>query len=180
VELRLLVLSGQATDGAAVGTAELAGEMLKAGGAGKWDSRALLERAESMGSTLDVTTGLDSTEIALSVLKPDLEPALEVLAAVAFKPRFLPAEFTKLRQREIERVSSLARTSGRWAASMVLYSELYDLPTSVHAYAHYDATPKQLAKLSLEDCRRWHAKHVVPKNAWLVAAGDVDPEVFEK
>jgi predicted Zn-dependent peptidase len=180
VELRLLVLSGKATDGAGVGTAALAAQMLKAGGAGKWDSRQLLERAESMGSSLQIDTDMDSTEISLSVLKTDLEPALEVLAAVAMKPRFSVVEFSKLRQREIERASSLARTSGRWTATMVLYGELYELPMSVHGYAHYDVTPKQLSKLTLADCRRWHAKQMVPQNAVLVAAGDVDPALVER
>jgi predicted Zn-dependent peptidase len=85
-------------------------------------------------------------------------------------------EFTKLRGREIERVKSSARGSAAWAASMLLYRELYDLPTTVHPYSRYDAMPDDLAKLGLEACKGWHRAHFVPSNAALVVAGDVTPE----
>jgi predicted Zn-dependent peptidase len=176
VELRLVVLSGLATDGEKNGLALLAGEMLKAGGAGKWDSRQLLERAESLGSTLEILTTRDATQVSLGVTKHNLDAALEIIAAVAQSPKFVPVEFTKLQQREIERVSSLARTSGRWAANMVLYQQLFELPTGVHAYSHYDATPEDLKKITLADCRRWHAQHVTPQNSFLVLAGDLDAD----
>jgi predicted Zn-dependent peptidase len=58
---------------------------------------------------------------------------------------------------------------------MVLYRELYELPTSVHPYARYDALPDEIEKIRLEDCRRWAKTHVVPENSTLVVTGDVEP-----
>jgi predicted Zn-dependent peptidase len=174
VQLELVVQSGSASDGDKTGLAVVAGELLKAGGAGKWTSRALLDAAESLGSSLDVMTDRDSTRITMAVTKDHFGEALDVLAAVAVKPRFDAAEFQKLKRREIDRVSSLTRTNAGWVASMVLYRELFQLPAGVHPYSHYDATPKQLETIRLQDCVAWHKREVTPKNTFLVVAGDVD------
>lgn len=179
IELRLVVRSGSAADGEKPGLALVAGELLKAGGAGGMSPQKLVERAEALGASLDVTTDRDSTRISLSVTTGDLDPAIEILSALALRPAFAPVEFTKLRTREVERVKSSARGSAAWSASMILYRELYEIPTGVHPYARYDAMPGELAKLTLQDCRAWHKAHFVPANATLVVAGDVSPEAVE-
>src|SRR4051794_21897123 len=61
IELRLVVFSGVASDGAEPGVAAIAGELLKAGGAGPWTTAELAERAESLGASVEVSTGRDST-----------------------------------------------------------------------------------------------------------------------
>jgi zinc protease len=175
VELRLVFRSGSASDGTKPGLAVVAGELTKAGGAGAWNAQALLQRAESLGADLNVLTDRDSTRISLGVTTPDLAPALEILAAVAMKPRFEAAEFAKLRTREIERANSSAKSSAGYAAMMIMYRELFEVPTAIHPYSRYDALPSDLQKLTLGDCKAWHKQHMTPKNAVLVAAGDVDP-----
>jgi len=179
IELRLVLFSGVASDGAEPGVAAVAGELLKAGGAGKWNSAELAERAESLGASLDVVTDRDSTRITMAVTTADLDAALDLIGAVAQQPRFAPVEFDKLKQRELERVRNAAKASAGWAASMVLYRELFDLPTAVHPYAHYDAKPSELTKLTLANCRRWYQTNVTPGNASLIIAGDVDPETAQ-
>jgi zinc protease len=179
VELRLVIFSGQASDGEKPGLAALAGELLKAGGAGKWSSRALVEQAESLGASLTVSTDRDATRIGLGVTSADVEPALEIMAALVQAPRFAADEFKKLKTQEIDRVKSSARGSASWAASMLLYRELYELPTGVHPYARYDSLPAEVEKLSLADCKDWHRRHVTPENAVLVVSGDVVPAAVE-
>jgi predicted Zn-dependent peptidase len=180
VELRLLFRSGTASDGAKPGVAAVAGELTKAGGAGPWNSEALLERAESLGADLSVLTDRDATRVSIGVTTGDLEPALEILSAVAMKPRFDPREFGKLRTRELERAQAAAKSSAGYAAAMILYRELFEVPTSIHPYSRYDALPSELQKLTLADCRAWHKEHMTPRNAVLIAAGDVDPDAFAK
>ena len=180
VELRLLLRSGTASDGPKPGVAAVAGELTKAGGAGPWNAEALLERAESLGADLSVITDRDATRIALGVTTGDLEPALEILSAVASKPRFDAKEFGKLRTREIERAQASAKSSAGYAAAMILYRELFDVPTAIHPYSRYDALPSELSKLTLADCKAWHKQHMTPRNAVLIAAGDVDPDAFAK
>jgi predicted Zn-dependent peptidase len=179
VELRLVVRTGSAGDGEKPGLANVAGELLKVGGAGGLSPQKLVERAESLGTSLEVSTDRDSTRISLSVTNGDVDRALEILAAVALRPAFAPAEFTKLRTREVERVKSSARGGASWAAAMVLYREIFDIPTGVHPYSRYDAMPEELAKLNLADCRAWHKAAFVPANANLVIAGDITPDGAE-
>jgi predicted Zn-dependent peptidase len=112
----------------------------------------------------------------MSVTRDHLAEALDIVGAVAQKPRFDATEFNKLKQRESDRVKSLARTSAGWAASMVLWSKLYELPSAVHPYSRYDALPRDIDAIRLEDCRAWHKREFSPKNALLVLSGDVDPE----
>jgi predicted Zn-dependent peptidase len=174
IDVRLVVRSGQASDGERSGVAALTGDLLKDGGAGRFSSRELVERAETLGGSLTIATDRDATRIGIGVTTGDLEPALELVAAVAMKPRFSPDEFAKLKAREIDRVKGRSRTSPGWLASMLLYRELYELPTSVHPYARYDALPADLEAIKLDDCKRWAKAHVVPDNATLVVTGDVD------
>ncbi|HEY2404504.1 MAG TPA: pitrilysin family protein, partial [Polyangiaceae bacterium] len=179
IELRLVLLSGSSSDGAETGVASVAGELLKAGGAGKWNAAALAERAESLGADLEVLTDRDATRITIGVTTGDFDAALDLLGAVAQAPRLAPNEFDKLKQRELERVKSAAKASAGYAASMVLYRELFDLPTAVHPYSHYDAKPSELEKLKLSDCKSWVKANVTPQNAVLVVAGDVDDATAE-
>ncbi len=176
VELKLIVRSGQATDGGKPGLAVLAGEMLKVGGTAQWTSQQLLDKVESLGSSLHVLTSRDATSLSMAVTSDRFEEALDLLALVAQKPRFSDTEFRKLKRREMDRVSSAARTSASWAANMVLYRELFRLPSGEHPYAAYDATEKQVERLGLWEVKRWHQSHFTPKNSTLVISGDVPAE----
>ena len=180
VELRLLFHSGMASDGTKPGVAAVAGELTKVGGAGPWNTEALLEHAESLGADLSVLTDRDSTRVSLAVTTGDLDPALDILAAVAMKPRFDAKEFGKLRTREVEDARAAAKSSAAYAASMVLYRELFEVPTAIHPYSRYRALPDELSKLTLADCKAWHKQHMTPKNALLIATGDVDVDSFAK
>lgn len=173
IEIRLVVRSGAATTAQKPGLAVIAGELLKAGGAGGMSPLGLMKTVESLGTDLTVLTDRDSTRISLNVTSGQLDSALAILSAVALRPSFLPVEFQKLRDREIERVKSSARGSAGWVAAMVLYRELYSLPTRVHPYAIYDALPSDLGEITLTDCKNWHKAHFVPSNATLVVVGDV-------
>lgn len=173
VELELVIRTGSAADRDKPGLGAIAGELLKAGGAGTWTSRSLLDHAETLGSSIEIVTDRDSTRISMAVTRDHFQGALDVIGTIATKPRLDAVEFTKLKRREMDRVTSLGHTSAGWAASMVLYRELYELPTAVHPYSRYDSTSSQIDKIILEDCRRWHHANVTPKNAFLVVAGDV-------
>jgi zinc protease len=176
VEIRLVVRSGHASDEPKTGLSALTGSLLETGGAGRWSARQQVERAEGLGARLEVVTDRDATQLSIAVARSELEPALELLSTLAQSARFDAVEFRKLRDREIERVTDLSRTSSTFMASMVLYRELYELPSAVHPYARFAATSAELKAITLEDCRGWYRAHFSPKNAFLVVAGDVVPD----
>jgi predicted Zn-dependent peptidase len=177
VEITLVVRSGQASDGKRPGLALLAGEMLKVGGTGEWASRELLDRVESLGSSLEVITSRDATTISMAVTSDRFDEAMDLVGLVTTKPRFQHTEFLKLKRREMDRVSSHARTNASWAASMVLFRELYrENGDEVHPYSRYDATADELDKIKLWEVTQWHKRHFSPRNAVLVIGGDVTAE----
>lgn len=169
VQIRVVALAGSADDGDKPGLASITGDLLKDGGAGDMSSRELLERVEALGATLDVTTGFDRTTLSIGVTKDQFAEAMELLATVALKPKMKESELTKLRKRKIDDAADLARTDGMWSASMMLYRNLL----AGSPYAAYDATSDDLAKIGPGDCKAFHKKLFVPKNMFVVVAGDV-------
>jgi zinc protease len=176
VQVRVVVPGGKSADGERPGLASLTGDLLEAGGAGPFASKDLVTRVESLGANLAIETSFDTTELWLSVTRDHLGDALGLLGTIVREPRFDVAEFAKLKKREVERTADAARTSGAWAASMVLYRDLFDLPSDHHPYASYDATPAEIGRITVADCRALHKRLYVPKNAFIVVAGDTTPE----
>lgn len=173
VQIRVVALAGSSADGDKPGLASLTGELLKDGGAGGMSSRDLLARVESLGASLDVTTSFDRTTLSIGVTKDQFAEALELVAAVAQKPTMKEAELTKLRKRAVDDASDKARTDGMWGASMMLFKGLYGAGPTPSPYATYDATAADLAKITHADCKAFHKKLFVPKNMFVVIAGDV-------
>jgi predicted Zn-dependent peptidase len=180
VQLRMVVKSGGAADGDLTGVANLTAHMLKDGGAGRYASRELVAKIESLGANLGIDVSPDSTVLSLAVPKGRFEEALDLLAAVAREPRWDAVEFGKLKKRQVQHVADKAKSSGTWAATMLLWREMYRLPTGVHPYAAYDALPSELGKLTLANCRDFYRKNFAPKNSVVVVVGDVDSDAAKK
>jgi predicted Zn-dependent peptidase len=105
---------------------------------------------------------------------------MDLIGTVIREPRWDEQEFAKLKKRQIQKAADKAKSSGNWDATMLLWRELYRLPTGLHPYASYDAVPSEVAKLTTQTCREFYKKNFSPKNAVLIVAGDVDPEVTRK
>jgi zinc protease len=174
VQLSLVAAAGHAKDENHPGVARILAQLLEAGGAGKWSSEKLREAVDALGASLDVTSTRDNMRWSLAVTSDKVPEALEILAALAQKPRFDRAEFVKLKQRELERVKSLAKTSGSWLAQYWLHRELYQQPMGIHPYASVDVLPSEIERLGLEDCRRFYQAHLGPRNVRIMAVGNID------
>lgn len=179
VQIRVVFQAGRSAYSASPGLAQVTGQLLKDGGAGALSAREVMTRIEALGGTLSIDTGFDSTQLSLAVTKDRLGEALDLLGTIVREPLFAQAELAKLKKREIDRVSDAARSSGRWAASMVLWNDLFVLPTDHHPYATYDATPADIAKLTPQDCRTFYRTFLTPKNAFVVVAGDTTAEAVK-
>jgi predicted Zn-dependent peptidase len=180
VHVSLLVASGHAKDGNRPGAARVLAQLLESGGAGPWSSARLREIVDGLGSSLEIVTTRDSMRWSLAVTSDKLPIALDILAALAQKPHFDRAEFKKLKDRELERVRSLARTSGSWLAQYWLHRELYQQAIGIHPYASVDVLPSELERLTLEDCRSFFRSELVPSNARLLVVGDVGPDMLRR
>jgi predicted Zn-dependent peptidase len=179
VQIRVVVPGGRSADGEKPGLAALTATLLKDGGAGSMSSRDLVTRVESLGADLSIETGFDATVLSVAVTRDHLGEALELLGAVVQKPQLAPAELAKLKKRQVERLADAARTSGSWGALMVLHRDLFTLPSEQHPYATYSPTSADVERLGPADCRAFHRRFFVPKNAFVVVAGDTTPEAVK-
>jgi len=180
VQIRVLVKSGAAADGDNTGLANLTAKMLKDGGAGRYSSKDLLAKIETLGADLGIEVGPDSTVLSLAVSKAHFDEAIDLLGTVTREPRFDEQEFGKLKKRQVQKLADKAKSSGTWAATMLLWRELYRLPTGLHPYASYDAVPSELSKITPQFCRDFYRKNFTPKNTEIVVGGDIDGDTARK
>jgi predicted Zn-dependent peptidase len=180
VQIRVLVKSGAAADGDNTGLANFTAKMLKDGGAGNYSSKDLLAKIETLGADLGVEVGPDSTILSLAVPKARFDEAMDLLGAVTRSPRWDEQEFGKLKKRQVQKAADKAKSSGAWIATMLLWRELYRLPTGLHPYASYDARPSELAKVTTAMCRDFYKKNFTPKNTTVIVGGDIDVEASRK
>lgn len=179
VQIRVVIGAGRDADGEHTGVAALTGQLLKDGGAGVMSSRELVTRVEALGGKLAIRTDMDATVLGLAVTRDRLGEALELLSAVVQRPQLSPVELDKLKKREVDRLADAARTSGTWGASMMLYRDLFSLPSEHHPYASWSATPDDVKKLTVADCRAFHKRFFVPGNTLVIVAGDTTPEATQ-
>ncbi|HKQ71060.1 MAG TPA: pitrilysin family protein [Polyangiaceae bacterium] len=180
VQIRVLVRSGNAADGDATGLANMTAKMLKEGGAGRYSSKDLLTKIETLGADLGVEVSPDSTILSLAVAKTRFDEAIDLLGTVVREPRWDEQEFGKLKKRQVQKVADKAKSSGQWTATMLLWRELYRLPTGLHPYASYDAVPSELGKITTQKCKDFYRKNFTPKNTEIVIGGDIDVETSKK
>ena len=165
VHVRVVVGAGKDADGERPGLAAATGELLREGG-----------RLGALGADLSIDTGFDATTIRLAVTREHLGEALDQLAATVQRPQLNAGAQDRVQKREAERLASAARADGAWGASMILHRDLFSLPAEHHPYASFRATPDEAQKITLADCRAFHRRFYVPRNVFVVVAGDATPD----
>jgi zinc protease len=170
VALQIVVPAGGADDPAGKsGLAALTAEMMEQG-AGRYGALEISRLFDQLGAVASVDAGTDASTASLTVLKPNLKRALELLGDVVARPRFEAAEWTRaqalwldqLRQRPFEPgdVASLVGRAVHFGAG--------------HPYSHpVDGHVDSIGKLTLADAKAYHKAHWRPDQATLVVVGDV-------
>ncbi|MFZ1866356.1 MAG: pitrilysin family protein [Polyangiales bacterium] len=175
----LVVRSGGETDPERIpGLSGLVAQMLKEGTTQR-SGAEIAEEIEFLGADLWTNSDEENTYVGVRALSEQLEPALKILAEVAGQPAFDPDELGKLKRRELDRLALSEREPG-YIARRAFYRALY----GQHPYGTVDTTPQAVKRVRRQDMIRWHRAHFVGQNAFLIIAGDVDPdqvrEVAEK
>lgn len=167
----LVVRSGAEADPAALpGLADLTATLLTKGTATKSAPR-IAEAAETLGGMLESGAGWDRSYVSITVTRPQLARALELVADVTRSPRFAGAELERARKLAIDGLTvALAQpgTLSQLAATRAAFgASTYGHP------AH--GTPASLARMRRADVVALHARRYRPDNAALIFAGDIDP-----
>ncbi|MDZ7268267.1 MAG: insulinase family protein [candidate division KSB1 bacterium] len=132
----------------------------------------IADEIDYLGASLSIRTGWHKAHIKLHTPVARLAPALALMAEVALQPTF-PADEVE-RQRKL-RLTSLVQAHDEpdVIADATLKRVLFGEHHPYGGMAGGDE--KSLRSLTVQDCRAFYQRFMVPDNATLIVVGDVDP-----
>jgi predicted Zn-dependent peptidase len=171
VQFSYVFAGGFAADqGRKLGTASFAMAMLTEG-AGTYDALGWASRAEALGARITTTAELDDHTVAMSALKAQLVPSLELFATTLRSPRFDAAELERVRATWIANIKQ-EKADPFASTQRVLPPLLYG---AGHAYAvpfTGSGTEASIASLTRDDLLAFGRDWLRPEAATLVVVGD--------
>ncbi len=168
--IRTLVHSGADHDTMELaGLASLTSELLDEG-AGARDAVRLAEDLGLLGAALGSGADWDAAYVSVDVLSRNFDDAFAILADVDRRP-MLPA--SSLDRKRSERLMELLQQRDEPAS--IAAKRFSSLIYGTGAYGNtIIGNPESIARITIDDVRRFYAAHFVPNNCSLVIAGDVD------
>ncbi|HEV7238030.1 MAG TPA: pitrilysin family protein [Thermoanaerobaculia bacterium] len=152
------------------GTAALAMNMVDEGTKTR-DALTISKDLSRLGATLTSGSNLDSSLVNLSVLKPNLDEALNLYSDVILNPGFPQADFDRLKQQQLAAIQR-EKAQPIQMAIRVFPGLLYG---AGHAYGNPltgSGTQESVSKLTRADMEKFHQTWFKPNNATLVVVGD--------
>jgi predicted Zn-dependent peptidase len=176
ISLVLLIRGGSASDPAGKdGLAALTADMLDEGSGG----RSAIEMHEALariGAQFDTDIGSDAAVLGITTLSRFAIEALRLLADMVVHPSLTEADFERVRQLRLHRLTQLRDVPGV-VADRTFLRLLY----GQHPYGHTPIGSQQaIAALTVDDIRVFHAQVLHPASATLVAVGDCDHREIER
>lgn len=169
VNVRLLVRAGSTNDPEELpGVAAMAAELLDQG-AGSRSAQELAATIDNVGGNLAVGAGSDLSFVNVLVLKDDFDLALDLLADVARRPAYHPAEIERHRRQLVSSMQVSYDDPG-YVAGVVFGRLVY----GEHPYGRpVNGTPASVQQIRSADLAAFHRTHYLPNNAILAVVGDV-------
>ena len=173
VAIQVVVDAGGADDPPRKGgLAALTTEMMEQG-AGTHGALEMSRLFDQLGAVASVDAGTDHSAASLTVLKPNLKRALELLGDVVARPRFEQAEWNRAKSLWLDQLKQRPFEPGDVAALVgraVFFGDS-------HPYGHpVDGRLDSVGGLTLADAKAFHAGRWRPDHATLVVVGDVTPD----
>ena len=176
VQMSMLFNGGYASDQAdsnkrgKLGTASFTMGMLDQG-AGQYDTLALGDREEALGTSISASADLDSATVYLTALKDKLDPSMALYADVVLRPRFDAKEIERVRKSWLAGIAQ-EKTEPTALAQRLLAPLLYG---EGHPYAiplSGSGTEESIAALTRDDLLAYDHQWLRPDNATLIVVGD--------
>lgn len=169
VQVSILIRGGAIKDDPSkAGLTYLMANMLDEG-TGQLSAVQFAEALEELGADLSIVPGQEFTYIDLTVLKRNLEPALDLLGAALLRPRFDEKEWDRVKRLHLDSLRQAEDRAGSVASRVGLRAFFGD----AHPYGRpVEGTVSTVEKLTLEDIRRCYARSMLPAAAKIFVAGD--------
>ena len=172
VTAELVIRSGTEADPAALsGLADLTATLLTKGTARR-TAPQIADAAEALGGQLESGAGWHRSFVSMTVTRPQLAAALDLIADVTRHPRFAAAELERARRLAIDGLNVSLAQPGTLAHLAAVRAAFGASP-----YGHSaQGTPASLARTRRADVVTLHTRLYRPDNAALIFAGDIDPK----
>ena len=167
VTLRLLVKSGDASDGREVGVADATAALLNRGTA-KRTAVEFAELTDFLGARVEGGSSADETSLIASGLVKDLPRLVDLLGDAALHPAFPEEELAKHKRQMLSAILQGKQRPATLAAELV--GKLIYGPE--HPYGNY-VTEQNIRALTRDSVVHFHALHFSPDNATLAVVGDL-------
>jgi predicted Zn-dependent peptidase len=164
----LRVGTGNIDDGDATWLADMVGDMLREGAAGRTAAQ-ISEEAAAMGGGLGIGVGMHETTLALNVLSEHGPAAVGLLADVALRPTFPESELARLKSGRLRQLA-VARASAQSQGDAALAAAVF----GVHPYGRVFPTTEQVNGYSMDQIRAFHASNFGAARSRLYVAGRFD------
>jgi zinc protease len=171
----LLLRRGSASDPVGKeGLAALTVDMLDEG-SGDRTAIEMHEALANLGAQFDTDIGADAAAATMIALGRFANRGLTVVADIVARPALTEADFERVRQLRLHRLTQLRDVPGA-VADRIFIKLLY----GTHPYGHTSmGTEMSLAALTVGDVHSFHAQSIRPDVATLVAVGDCDHAQIE-
>lgn len=170
VDVRVVVRAGAAQEPAKkAGLASLTFDLLDEG-AGKLDAMGLSDAAQDLGTRISTDAGRESGSVHMGLLKRNLDDGMKLLASVVKEPSFNKDDFKRVQQRTL---AGLVQKAGS-PQTIAFETAASSLFGDKHAYGHpTSGSTKTVKGLKVSDVKKFWGQVAGPKNAALIAAGDI-------
>lgn len=150
------------------GLAQLAGHLMRRGPRGLSQER-FEDRLAALGARVSVEVSMRTTRIRATVLRRNVEPLLDLVADLVWRPALRASDFAKLKRRA--QASLLARLDDDQTLGAVCFREAL---FGEHPYGRtLSGHTESLARIGIQQVREFYARNI-EKGAFLVGvSGDV-------
>ena len=169
VNVRMILRAGAAADPPGQpGIASLVGQLLDQGTTTR-SAQEIAGSIDSIGGALSAGTARDLGFVDVLVMKDSFDFALDLLADVARRPAFAPAEIERQRNQVLSGLQ-VSYDDPAYIANVVFNRLVYGF----HPYGlPQGGTPRSIRTITRRDLVAFHRTHYLPNNAVLAVVGDV-------
>ncbi len=170
VVARVVILAGSSAESAKqAGLANLTFDMLQEG-AGDLDALQFADAISEIGTSLSVGVLADAGILSLSVMKKNLNRALDLMSLAVQKPRFAQTDFDRVKQQALTGLKGQAGIPGA-IAMRAFWQQAYG---KEHPYGHTaTGSITSVTSISLQDVKNFWQERLGANQAALILTGDI-------
>lgn len=143
-----------------------------------YTAEQLAVELQKLGSSVNVSSGLNGITFNVQMLKKNIDPTLKLLEERMLNPKFTEDAFKRNQKQALEGFKQ-ARAQASTVASDVINKINYG-PNNILAMSE-DGTPYTIKNLALKDVEQYYNNYMTTKDAKVVIVGDIkESEILPK